>query len=87
MTYSRVMDLAVGKMDASIAEWCRRHPDYVYDKPGIIHEKEEDGVYYGQVWLAEEFFIYVFGESWDENISRASCAGQRSLASRWVCDG
>ena len=66
MTYSRVMDLAVGKMDDSIAEWCRRHPDYVYDKPHIIHEKVEDGVHYGQVWLAEDFFIFVFGESWDE---------------------
>ena len=66
MSYSKVMDMAVGKMDNSIAEWCRRHPDCVYDKPQITHEKVEDGVHYGQVWLSEAFFIFVFGECWDE---------------------
>ena len=66
MPFSKAMDLAVGKMDNSIAEWCRRHPDCVYDKPHICHNSVDDGVHHGQVWLAEDFFIFVFGESWDE---------------------
>jgi hypothetical protein len=66
MTFSKVLDLTVSTMDNSISEWAKRHPDHLYDKPRIEHVDVIDGVHNGQGWLSDEFFIFVFGESWEE---------------------
>ena len=66
MSYSKVMELAVGTMDRSVSEWARRHPDHLCDQPRIEHVVVEDGVHKGQVWLSDDFVIYVFGEDWAE---------------------
>jgi hypothetical protein len=66
MMYADLMEAGVGLMDNSITEWVRRHPDHVYDQPEIEHMQVDDGVHHGRVWLSADFFIFVFGDSWEE---------------------